>query len=219
MPTPPTHPKIYHITHIRNLPAIVANRKLLSDARMIAVGGPAAAVGMASIKSSRLRLPVYCHPGDNVGDYVPFYFCSRSIMLYLLHMGNHPELDYRGGQGPLVHLEADLHAAVDWANQRGRRWAFSLQSAATGYAEFRDDLDNLNEINWPAVANNWWSPRFAPSEVKEGKQAEFLMYGSFPWSLVSRIGVHSMAVGQQATAAIATADHRPLVQVKTDWYY
>ena len=56
-----------------------------------------------------------CRPGLNVGDCVPFYFCPRSVMLYLIHRANHPELDYRGGQGPIVHLEADLHEAANWA--------------------------------------------------------------------------------------------------------
>ena len=36
-------------------------------------------------------------------------------MLYLIHRANHSELDYRGGQDPIVHLEADLREAVDWA--------------------------------------------------------------------------------------------------------
>jgi len=50
---------------------------------------------------------VKCHPGTKVGQYVPFYFCPRSIMLYILHRGNHPDLDYREGQGPILHLQAD----------------------------------------------------------------------------------------------------------------
>jgi ssDNA thymidine ADP-ribosyltransferase, DarT len=27
-----------------------------------------------------------------VGEYVPFYFCPRSITLFLLHKGNHVDL-------------------------------------------------------------------------------------------------------------------------------
>jgi ssDNA thymidine ADP-ribosyltransferase, DarT len=62
---------------------------------------------------------------------VPFYFCPRSIMLYLLHRGNHPELDYTGGQRPIVHLVADLHEIVRWAEAQGVRWAFSDRNAGT----------------------------------------------------------------------------------------
>lgn len=66
----PARPKIYHITHVDNLANLVATGALLSDARMIASGGPATTIGMASIKERRLALPVRCHPGDSVGEYV-----------------------------------------------------------------------------------------------------------------------------------------------------
>lgn len=109
MSTPPAQPKIYHITHLDNLAAMAAEGRLVSDALMIQRGGPQAPIGMSRIKQRRLTLPVSCHPGDFVGDYVPFYFCPRSVMLYVLHRGNDPDLAYRGGQSPIVHLEADLH--------------------------------------------------------------------------------------------------------------
>ena len=82
-------------------------------------GGPVVSIGMGSIKQRRLSLPVTCHPGDYVGDYVPFYFGPRSIMLYVIRCANHPELAYRGGQEPIVHLEADLPAVVQWAGANG----------------------------------------------------------------------------------------------------
>jgi len=53
----------------------------------------------------------------------------------------------------------------------------------------------------------------------EGKQAEFLIHQSFPWRLVDRIGVHSRAVAQQVAEAMQGANHRPVVEIKRDWYY
>lgn len=110
--TAPTNPCVYHITHVSNLAGIMAVGGLVSDAAMVLAGGPIASVGMSNIKQRRLSLPVTCHPGLMVGDCVPFYFCPRSIMLYVIHCANHPDLTYRGGQDPIVHLEVDLHAAV-----------------------------------------------------------------------------------------------------------
>jgi hypothetical protein len=82
--TVPAQPKVYHITHVDNLPGILAEGGLWSDAVMLVRSGPAEGIGMGQIKERRLALPVRCHPGDHVGDYVPFYFCPRSIMLYLV---------------------------------------------------------------------------------------------------------------------------------------
>jgi hypothetical protein len=198
-----------------NLPSILADGGLWSDAAMIARGGPASTIGMGVIKRRRLALPVGCHPGTMVGDYVPFYFCPRSIMLFLIHRTNHPELTYRGGQGPILHLEADLNETVAWAVHGGRRWAFSLSNAGAVYAEFRGRLDQLGEVNWQAVA----SRDFRDAQVKEGKQAEFLVHGFFPWELVRRIGVQSAAVQGRVLQALAGASHLPAVDVRTDWYY
>jgi hypothetical protein len=174
MGRPPDQPKIYHITHVDNLPSILAEGCLVSDATIMARGGPARAVGMSGIKQRRLGLSVECHQGDYVGDYVPFHFCSRSVMLYLLYRGNHPELTYTGGQGPIVHLEANLYDVVAWADAQGRRWAFTLSNAGAYYAQFRSTLDQLDEIKWNAVSARDWS---AP-DIKEAKQAEFLLHGS-----------------------------------------
>ncbi|MEO6192046.1 MAG: DUF4433 domain-containing protein [Thermoanaerobaculia bacterium] len=211
----PDRPRLYHITHVDNLPSILADGGLWSDAAMIARGGPAASIGMSSIKQRRLGLPVRCHPGDHVGDYVPFYFCPRSIMLYLIHCANHPELAYRGGQEPVVHLEADLHETVAWADGEGRRWAFSLSNAGAVYTQFRNQLGQLGELDWAAVA----ATDFRDSQIKEGKQAEFLVRELFPWHLVRRIGVQSASIQNRAVRALSGSTYRPVVEVRRDWYY
>jgi hypothetical protein len=181
---------------------------------------PGTTIGMNKIKQRRLtELHLSSHPGLLVGGCVPFYFCPRSIMLYLIHMANDPELTYRGGQGPIVHLEADLNQAAAWADRNQRRWAFTLSNAGSYYFEDRCDLAQLDEINWPAVQTNQWGGNGVSRSVKEGKQAEFLVEQSFPWELVMRIGVRSQQVYGQVSATLQGATHRPHVQITRDWYY
>jgi hypothetical protein len=55
--------------------------------------------------------------------------------------------------------------------------------------------------------------------VKEGKQAEFLIHTTLPWTLVRRIGVHSMSTRNRVVAAISEAEHRPRVEIVPSWYY
>jgi len=215
MPPPPADPKIYHIVHVDRLPSIIADGCLWSDAVIAGRGQSGTTIGMGTIKARRLTLPVDCHPGDHVGEYVPFYFCPRSIMLYVIYRANDEGLTYRGGQGPIVHLEADLHEVVAWADGNGSRWAFALSNAGAYYSQFRSRLDQLDEVSWPAVA----ARDFRTAEVKEGKQAEFLVNRSFPWQLVRRIGVSDRAVAQQVSNAMRGAAHRPLVEIRTDWYF
>jgi hypothetical protein len=148
-----------------------------------------------------------------VGDYACFYFCPRSIMLYLFHMKNHPELQYFGGQEPILHLKADLAQSVDWADEQGWQWAFSDRHAAAATADFYNDLAELDQIDWTAVNAVSWT------EYKERKQAEFLLQDSFPFELIEEIGVHNEEVRYQVDAVLANALHRPLVRLRPQWYY
>ena len=173
-------------------------------------------VGMSGIKKRRLHeLSVTCHPATKVGEYVPFYLCPRSIMLYILHKGNHPDVTYRGGQDAIVHLVADLRATVSWAEEHRRLWAFSECNAGTRYANFYNDLADLGRIDWAAVD----ATDFRDPGVKEGKQAEFLVHESFPGSLIEGIGVRNVSTCNQVRETLADVDHRPPVTIQPAWYY
>lgn len=210
----PPQPKIYHIAHVDRLPSIVATGGLLSDAMAQAQALGGTMIGMNHIKQRRLtELQLASHPGLFVGACVPFYFCPRSVMLYLIHRRN-AELAYQGGQASIIHLQADLGAVVAWANAQPARWAFTLSNAGSYFFEDRNDLARLGEINWPAVQATDWR-----GGLKEGKQAEFLLEQRFPWHLIERIGVKSAAVYSQVVNALPANGHRPAVEVLPDWYY
>ena len=216
----PKRPKIYHIIHVDRLSSVLAAGCLWSDAEMVNRPGSGTVIGMGGIKQRRLNeLTLSSHPGLYVGQCVPFYFCPRSVMLYLLWQANHPNLGYRGGEGPIVHLEADLRTTVEWADRNGHRWAFTLSNAGARYFEDRNSLEELHEINWDAVAATKWSGQGVASSVQDGKQAEFLVEDRFPWELVERIGVKSRDTAQRVSKVLTGNDHRPPVEIRQDWYY
>lgn len=215
MGRPPTNPKIYHILHVDRLQWVVKDGFLWSDASMSTQSGKGSTIGMRKIKERRLQLELDCHPGLHVGECVPFYFSPRSVMLYMLSCANHEDLSYRGGQEPIVHLECDLNAAVQWAESLGLRWAFTLSNAGSKFFDDRCDLGQLGEIDWCAVQATWWRD----PTIKDKKQAEFLIEKQFPWTLVERIGVHSVGIAQQTLAFMGEATHRPSVETRLGWYY
>lgn len=218
--TVPQQPKIYHIVHVDRLRSIIHDEHLWCDAKASTHMPLGTSIGMSTIKRRRLyELRLTSYPNLHVGDCVPFYFCPRSIMLYMIFRANHPELEYRGGQGPIIHMEADLFAAIAWAQQNTKRWAFTLSNAGAYYFEDRCTLAQLHEINWDAVYATQWSGKDIQPTIKEGKQAEFLMEHEFPWHLIERIGVSSPAVYQQVVNALPIHGHRPKIEVKREWYY
>ena len=210
----PADPKIYHIVHVDRLPSIIADGGLLCDAAIAERGPVGTTIGMTDIKQRRLsELRLNSHRELYVGACVPFYFCPRSVMLYVISQANHPQLSDRGGQDPIVHLEADLRATVAWAEEQDLRWAFTLSNAGARYFEDRSDLGQLDEIDWDAVEATDWRL------CKEGKQAEFLIERRFPWELVSRIGVRSRQVCHQTEVILEAAAYRPPVEIRRAWYY
>lgn len=209
---PPGRPKIYHIVHVDRLAPIIRDGGLLSYAAVRDRGEEGTSIGMRHIKDRRLRLSLESQPGLLVGNCVPFYFCSRSVMLYMINARN-DGLEWKGGQGMIVHLQADLRDTVAWADQHGKRWAFTLSNAASGYFEDRCDISQLDELNWDAINARIWV------DCRSEKQAEFLLEDHFPWQLVEHIGVASQAVGRSVIATYGTAAHRPSVGVHTSWYY
>ena len=210
---PPAELKIYHIVHVDRLASIVSEARLSSDAEIQRRERPGTTIGMSDIKQRRLTNPLSSRAGLFVGDCVPFYFCPRSVMLFVIYKANHLSLDYRGGQGPIVHLQADLHETIAWADENELRWAFTLSNAGSSYFQDYCDVAQLDKINWNAVRATQWRDR------REEKQAEFLLERSFPWTLVRRIGVHSDRVGQQVQEAMRGADHQPPVERRQSWYY
>ena len=69
--------------------------------------------------------------------------------------------------------------------KQGRRWAFTSGNAGSRFFPSFRDLAHLDQLAWDLIpADDFRSP-----DVKEAKQSEFLLFGSFPWTLVRTIGV------------------------------
>lgn len=213
---PPPNPKIYHILHADRLPSVIADGFLYSDAIIHRRDPGGTVIGMGEIKRRRLEdLTLASHPDLHVGECVPFYLCPRSIMLFLIFKGNHPNLVYTGGQGLVIHLEFDLQTVANWADGQTRRWAITKGNAGSRYFEDSGSLEYLNELNWPAIqARQWNDPAF-----REHKQSEFLVEEQVAWHLVERIGVQNQGTREHVEAIVASSRHRPPVEIQSSWYY
>lgn len=215
MSAPPGRPKIYHIVNVDRLPSIIGTGALLSDSEIINLKLPGTTIGMGSIKERRHGLPVKCYSNANVGEFVPFYFCPRSVMLFVIHCQNSPELTYKGGQGPIVHLECDLLRVIDALNSVQRSWAFSASNAGAAYTQFWRDTAKLDQLEWDHIAARQWRE----PHIKEAKQSEFLVYKRFSWHLVDRVGVQNRSTYNEAVRALGASQHKPSIIIEPNWYY
>lgn len=200
---------IYHITHADNLEGIVREGHLWCDAQRIERGLVNTNIGYSHIKARRMRHPVSVSAGGALGDYVPFNFCPRSVMLYVVSQGHE---NYRKGQLPIVHLVS----SIDAIQATGRPWFFTDRHADLGYANQYDAQEKLGEVDWPVMPMRRWG---GDTDLKEKRQAEFLVHDWCPWEAIEVIGVMDQAIAARVQAVLAGAAHKPRVEVHRDWYY
>ena len=200
---------LFHITDISNLPGIAANG-LLSDALLAAAGGPVADIGYSHIKRRRMTVTrVDCAGGLFVGEFVPFYFCPRSPMLFTVNKGNTGRPP--GCQRSILHLVTTITAATN----AGATWAYSDGNAGASYPSFYNDISQLDQrLNWAAInERDNWSP------VRTEKQAEFLVAERFPWGSIRAIGCMEDSIAARVNSLLQGMPHRPTVVVRPSWYY
>lgn len=205
----PSDPPIYHITHVDNLPGIMQAGCVWSDARRVRSNLQVTNIGYSHIKQRRLTRPVPVAAKGMLGDYVPFNFCPRSVMLYVVSRGH---VDYSAGQNAIVHLVSTVRTAI----HTGRPWAFTDRHADLRHAEYHDDLKDLGEVAWDVMPLRWWND---PPVNQELRQAEFLVHDRFRFDAVTEIGVIHEGMAGQVRSLLAPSVHRPAVHVRPDWYY
>ncbi|MBX3228067.1 MAG: DUF4433 domain-containing protein [Labilithrix sp.] len=99
---------------MENVPSILAHGGLWSDSQRIAKNLLTTNIGYSHIKQRRLNRPVTAGSGGRLGDYVPFNFCPRSVMLLVVSRGHQ---DSPLG-GRTRSLEGDVGAAATRASSR-----------------------------------------------------------------------------------------------------
>lgn len=210
MPRDPAKTPIFHITDIENLPGIWAEEALLSDAILAQQGHNPAVIGYAHIKKRRLtEIVVDCRGNRFVGEYVPFYFCPRSPMLYTINRGNTGRP--AGCQKEIVHLVSSVADGIAC----GDSWAVSDGNAGSPAANFYSTLDAIEALDWRAIDATNWQGR------THQKMAEFLVADFFPWTSVRAIACYDAAAVQQVQELLLKFKpaHQPAVLVKQRWYY
>lgn len=200
--------KVSHITHIDNLASILGQGCLWSDAKRIELGLSTQNIAYSHIKARRLQHSVKVAAGGTLGQYVPFNFCPRSVMLYVIHKGHD---DFRGGQDRVLHLISD----IDSIRSTNSQCFFTDIHADLHFAEQIDDFSRLSELDIKKIATSkYWH------EFGEQKQAEFLAFESVKWEAITTIGVKTQEVADEVSAILQQSQlHSPTVLVKPEWYY
>lgn len=221
--TTPRCGRLYHFTHVDNLPTILHAGALLSDSVVTARGLLSNEAGDPEIKARRRRQPVTCPPGGFVADYVPFYFAARSPMMYKLYMGGVPS--FTGDHRDLVYFVSDVGRMVS----ADVPFAISDRNAAKALADFTDDVSVLGDlatdsprsdfVDWPLMKARMWNNTPDDGERMERRMAEFLVGGEVPFDLVACVAAQSDKRRTKIERTFAQAGVDLRIIVRPDWYY
>ena len=204
---------IYHITHIDNLQGMINEGGLQCDRVSSERGLCARSIAYQHIKERRAMRPVMVSMRGTLWDYVPFYFCPRSPMLYVNYRGNVP--GYPDGQTPIVHI---VSTAEDIRNF-GIPFFFTGGHAEMVFSIQYDNLEQLGELDWEVINSKYWFDSIRDDDRKRRKQSEFLVFEFFPWDLISEIGVINHDIYNKVTAIIKDCSHQPAITIHPEWYY
>lgn len=211
--TTPQNGLLFHITHIENLPSIIAHG-LRSDSAVCAAGALEVEIGEVNIKGPRRSRAVPVPPGGVVADYVPFYFAARSPMLSSIKYGN--VAAYDGGQEPILYLVTDIRTIVD----AGCAAVFTDRNARIAYANFfADPLLAYSQVDWKLMNQKWWNNTDAEPDRKERRMAEMLVYEAVPFPLIGAIAARSESTLARVSDLLASVEHQPTLAVRADWYF
>ena len=178
----PSDRHIYHMTHISNLPSIIEHQALLCSQRVTAVKASARSIAYDTLQAYRHNTRVPIGPGGLLHDYVPFYFCSKTPMLYAIHMGK------AGGGAVQNDIVFFITSPGNIAESR-LPFVFTDGHAIMAYSKFFEDLRDLEQVDWALMQKKYWVGESAGSDATRRRQAEFLVHQQVPLAGIRGIAV------------------------------
>lgn len=211
--TYPRPTRIYHITHIDNLPNILVAGGLRCKSDNS--GTESVSIAYENIQQRRAARAVPFPPKGTLHDYVPFYFSIRSPMLYTLSKGN--VSTFQGSQADVIYLASTVQNVID----HGLDFVFTDGHAIVSLTQFYKAIDDLAHVDWQIIRSRQWFDNSDNPDRKRRKQAEFLVYRFFPWHCIRAVAVKNEIMQQRVQTALnihSLAQQKPIL-LRPSWYY
>lgn len=201
---------IFRITHIENVPWILDNgahcaKSDCRDPNFIQIGN-------ADLIGKRANHRVRAHPFGTLGDYVPFYFTPKSVMLFNIHTGRNVT---RQRMPDIAILVTSLHRLV----KQNVPFLFTDRHAILVNAEPTNDLECLDRLNWKILRAHDFA-RDPDNPVKfDQYQAEALVYRCLPVTALHAIACHGEEQQERLRAEVERRSLDLKVVKKPGWYF
>lgn len=204
--------KIYRIIHKKNLPLCIQHGLCAPNFSPSQSKQTYHNIFDSNVQEARARKQIPINPERTLHDYVPFYFCPRSVMLYTINAKGYAD------QRDIIHLVLYAEDIRD----SGKEFLITDRNARSETALFYDNFDAIRrELDWGAIRENKWGDCYNPPfDTKARKQAEFLVYQEVPWRFAAGVAVMDTSAEDSVKSVLASFGQSNIpVKIKRDWYY
>ncbi|GHV69339.1 hypothetical protein FACS1894199_17860 [Bacteroidia bacterium] len=187
------------MTHVENIPHIlrhgITHRNSPNANPSYVIIGDTSLINTRATKQVQITNGIRSNSYKTIilGDFIPFYFGVRMLMLYVMqHGGNYVEK--ATPPKDIIYLVCKVTEIM----QSGITYYFS-DGHATESLSFFYDSSKINElpniIDWNAVQSTYWSGENLSLKTK--KQAEFFVANDIPASYLFGFGCYNEEAKQQ----------------------
>ncbi len=195
--------RIYHVTNIRNLPAVLA------DGALVAGSNPVIELSPPEQRAERADVAVDAVNERSLDRYVPFFLSPDATLWQSLRAGSrHPRLSaaaLAADTSEFVFLVSTVRQLVDSA----REFAVAdgnAQGPTTRFASSREDADRMLH-------------RLRSLDGGDGLlDAELLVHESLPFEAITLIGVQNDKVRSAVRDVLGESGFAPKISVYPPWF-
>jgi hypothetical protein len=203
---------LYRIIHINNLDYILKLGKLTcpnhyeKDPNYIGIGD-------ITLIPKRSKKQIDLSPNGTFQDYISFYFCNRSPMLYVIAHGYNGVI--KRDQEDIIYLVTDFNKIKD----EGLQYIFFDGHGFDGLSLCYNNEKDLIKIDWKAVQTKDWKKTEFDQDIKRKKQAELLVYSEFPLSSLKGIACYNQIAHKKIESLLLTNNLSIKSKIIENWYY
>ena len=195
--------RIYHVTHVSNLPAILASRGLAAGSTPILDLSP------DEVRLERAEISVPGGPAQNLAGYVPFFLSPDAQLWQTLRAGDeHPRLSKKAHAADTYDF-VFLVSTVKHVVNAGAEFVVAdrnSEGSTTRFATTREDAERmLHRLR-------------SDNGGEHLLDAELLVADRLPLESVTLVGVANDRVRQVVRDMLAGSDFTPKISVYPPWF-
>jgi len=203
---------VYRIVHINNLAYLLANGIYIKDHPEFDPNY--INIGNSEVITKRAQFRVKIDEYGFIGNYIPFYFGTQSIMLYNILTGQSGVSKQPAAN--IVYLCCDIDMLV----KQCPKFFFTDGQANQKFTGHFNNLNDLDKIDWLVVDSSDFRKSEADPDRLRRYQAEFLVYQYVPVNCISQIVVYDKEKKRTVESLLSNNNLNTVVKVaKKDFYF